>query len=682
MPNLPKNPLKVDLSQLNPAQREAVVSADGPLLVLAGAGTGKTRVVACRVAWLVARGVEPGAILAVTFTNRAAREMKRRIADMIPAAMAEPITVCTFHSFGARLLRLHIGRLGYAPNFDIANDAYVEGVVQSLLTELGLPANNPPTAVWKQCLSKAKASLLTPDEIAADDAGWPPGFERLYPRYIMRMKAMNVLDFDDLLSLVVRLWQEHPEVLEECRRQYRYLMVDEYQDTNHTQFVLTSLLAGAAANLCVVGDDDQSIYGWRGAAVGNILGFQDQFPKAKVVRLEQNYRSSNTILEAANQVIANNPRRHHKALWSRGGQGDKIMIVKAKNENEEAEFAASLVRERKAVRGGSLDQFAVLYRSNHLSRSLEDAFRRAGIDYCVVGAKSFCQRREVIDALSFLRLAANPRDDQSLLRVLNVPPRGIGDRSLGHLLELQRTLGGTLQELMVAGPFPQGLSAAAATAAGEFSRCLQEWRSRLRQPGGLAEKIRGYLREIGYLDGLARIYKPRQDAIRRRENVLELFNAAAELEDRRGSDATLGEFLELFTLRDDNDRVKGRLEGSVALMTVHAAKGLEFPVVIVIGMEHELFPHHNSLKEGGLEEERRLFYVAATRAREELYLTYAARRRVGGNESVRRVSPFVREIPVCHTIDTDVASAFKPASAETAAEYLTKMKEMFGAANN
>ncbi len=668
---------EIDLSDLNPGQRRAVETIEGPLLVLAGAGTGKTRVITYRVAWLIAQGIEPANILALTFTNKAAREMKERIGEMIPVSSAERVSACTFHSFGARLLRRHIYRLGYSSRFDIAGEAYTDGLVRTLLAELSLAGRNGESPqLYRRRISRAKTNLYTPAEIEEQSGLWPPGFAELYRRYSTRLKAMNVVDFDDLLVLVIHLWREFPAVLEACRRQYRYLLVDEYQDTNHAQFILTSLLAGERANLCVVGDDDQSIYGWRGAAVGNILEFQDSFPRARIVRLEQNYRSTNTILEAANQVIAQNSSRHVKALWSREGEGEKITVVKADDEKAEAKLAADLVRERCSARDGSLADFAVLYRSNHLSRSLEQAFRQAGLDYCLIGGQSFYQRKEIIDALSFLRLAWNPSDDQSLLRVLNVPPRGLGDKSIGYLRELQALSGQSLQELLTSPEFTARLTSGTRGAA-EFAECLRKYQKEFRGAGNLAGKIRAYLREIGYLDGLARMYKPREDALRRRENILELINSAADYDERYGSQAELGDFLETFALRDTGDQVERRPEGSVGLMTVHGAKGLEFPVVIVIGLEHELFPHRNSMKEGGIEEERRLFYVAATRAREELYLTHAAWRRVNGKPVSRRVSPFVKEVPPCYTVETDVENVFKPVSSEDAAAYLERMKQMF-----
>ncbi len=683
MRNLDKargNPPDIDLSDLNPAQREAVCSVDGPLLVLAGAGTGKTRVITCRVAWLIAQGVEPANILALTFTNKAAREMKERIAGMVAPQVAEQVLACTFHSFGARLLRRHISRLGYTESFDIADEYYCQDLIKMILGELSLRGKEGVSPErYKHEVSRAKNRLLNPADIDEKTTSWPLAFAEVYSRYLERMKAMNMVDFDDLLVLVVHLWRDFPSLLEACRKQYKYLLVDEYQDTNHTQFVMTSMLAGSRANLCVVGDDDQSIYGWRGAAVGNILDFQNHFPGARAIRLEQNYRSTTTILEAANHVIANNGKRHVKALWSQQGEGDKITVVRAENESKEAEFIADLIRERLAVRGGSLRDFAVLYRSNHLSRPLEQAMKQADLRYYLIGGRSFYQRKDILDALSFLQLVWNRFDDQSLLRVLNVPPRGIGGKAVERLLELRKLSGRPLQELLVEDEFVNTLSSAAGAAVRELADCIERYRRRFGQPGGMAEKIRAYLADIGYLDGLMRLYRDRKEAANRRENVLELINSAADYEERSGSASDLGGFLETFALRDQNDRVENAsaTDSGVGLMTVHAAKGLEFPVVIVAGMEADLFPHHNSLKEGGMEEERRLFYVAATRAREELYLTHTVKRRVQGTPRIQRPSLFLREIPVRHSIETDPENAFQAASSEEAADYMRKLKEMF-----
>ncbi len=671
---------KVDLGGLNPRQREAVSTVDGPLLVLAGAGTGKTRVVTSRIAWLIAGGIEPEAILAVTFTNKAALEMKERIGRMVPRELAQKVTACTFHSFGARLLRQHIGRLDYSPRFDIASDSYTDGVVRELLAELALNRDGQlPAAAWKSLISRAKSSLLAVGDVveSSDGGSWPLGFRELYRRYRGRMQSLNMLDFDDLLGLTVELWRRCPEILGACRERYRYLLVDEYQDTNHAQFALTSMLAGPRANLCVVGDDDQSIYGWRGAAVGHILEFKDHFPKAAVIRLEQNYRSTNTILEAANHVIANNAARHDKALWSQAGAGEKILVVKAADERDEARCLAELIRDRRATRAGSLADFAVLYRSNHLSRAVEEALRHARIDYCLVGGKSFYQRREILDAISMLRLVRNPRDDQSLLRVLNVPPRGIGEKSVERLRELQRIVGRPLSELLGIPEYQRELTAGAAQAVREFDGCLLHYRERFARGGGLADTVRAFLTDSGYLSGLARMYKPRADALKRRDNLLEFVNSAAEFEDRAAGRGGLEEFLESFALRDDSDRVQGRPDNSVNLMTVHAAKGLEFPVVMVIGLEQDLFPHYNSVREGGLDEERRLFYVAATRAREELILTYTSSRRINGAPSPRQISRFIREIPLRYTVEADSGNALRPAPAAEAADYLKNLKDQF-----
>ncbi len=666
-----------NLRGLNQEQRGAVETVVGPLLLLAGAGTGKTRVITYRVAYLISRGVAPGNILAVTFTNKAAREMKERLGALLNAEQARLVTAATFHSFCARILRAKIRLLGYSPQFQIAPEGYQTGLVKNVLGELGVTREGLNAQYCLNLISRAKSRLLLPADIPADGVDWPSELPAVYERYQQQMKNMDMVDFDDLLLLVVRLWREHPDVLAQHQEHYQYLLIDEYQDTNAVQFQLMFMLAAKHQNICAVGDDDQSIYGWRGADLGNILRFEEYFPKAKVIRLEQNYRSTTTILQAANAVIAHNQERHGKRLWSGKGTGEKILLVRAADELAEANFVAEFVRDRRAVRGGGYRQFAALYRSNHQSRLLEDAMRRARIPYRLIGSRSFYQRKEILDAVSFLCVMQNPKDNQSLLRIINVPPRGIGDKSIERLKQLHMISSVPLQKLMVAPEFLNDLPADTATRLRHLHSGIEKYRREAAACNNLAGMVRGFLEDVGYLEGLGRMYKPREDAIRRRENVFEFFNAIAEFEKRWGPNATLNNFLEQFMLLDDNDKVDGEEEDAVTLMTVHAAKGLEFPVLVVVGLEQGLFPHQQSMKEGGLEEERRLFYVAVTRAQEELALVHADKRRVLGETMTRRPSRFLEEIPEDLAVVCDTNSAMKPASAEVAAEFLARMKEMF-----
>jgi superfamily I DNA/RNA helicase len=489
---------------------------------------------------------------------------------------------------------------------------------------------------------------------------------------------MDMVDFDDLLLLTVQLWRRHPNVLKQHQEHYRYLLIDEYQDTNAAQFELMAMLAAAHLNICAVGDDDQSIYGWRGADVRNILRFEEHFPNATVIRLEQNYRSTNTILKAANAVIANNLTRHHKELWSARGEGRHITVVRADDEAAEARFVIDYLQDRQAERGTSYDDFAVLYRSNHQSRALENALREARIPYRLVGSRSFYERKEILDAVSFLRAAQNPKDDISTLRILNVPPRGVGDKAVARLKELRDITGLPIQELFSDESYMGSLPAATAGAIRDFHQVLRAYGQKLRQAGNLGETVREFFTDTGYIDGLGRMYKPREDALVRRENVFELLNHIAEYEARHAGHAGLRDFLEEFTLLDDSDKVDNEeAANAVTLLTVHAAKGLEFPVVFVVGMENGLFPHQQALEDRSIEEERRLFYVALTRAQDEVTLTYAGERRVRGEKMHRRPSPFLDEVPEESRIVTDPASALQPASAEDVADFLAEMRAMF-----
>ncbi len=671
-----------DIRTLNKPQVEAVRHKDGPLLILAGAGTGKTRVITCRIAWLISQGVPPEQILAVTFTNKASREMRERVGGMLGQETASRVTVGTFHSFGAGLLRKHIAKLGYSPKFAIASQSYQVGLVKEIMGEVGAVGEGFDSEKFQNRISLAKNALRTPDdEFEASAFPVDRKCAEVYGLYLRRMKMMDLLDFDDLLVLVLELWNRFPELLEKHRDQYRYLMVDEYQDTNPVQFQLVRALAGPRANLCVVGDDDQSIYGWRGATVDNILRFAENFDGAevRVIRLEQNYRSTNNILAAANHVIKNNPLRHGKKLWSGKEKGDPLLCVRVSDDEAEGKLVADIVRELQQTKKHPCHDMAVLYRSNHQSRIFELALRQAKIPYTIVGGKSFYERKEVLDGISLLQAAWNPRDDLALLRVLNVPPRGIGEKSVERLKELQRLSTLPLQQILGENEFLHDLPSAAAVAAvRDFRACLEKHHALFNEPGGLAGKVESLFRESGYLDGLLKLYKQRDEAMSRRENLLEFINAAAEFEAREGAGEGLGGFLQRFTLMDMNDKSEAvsKEDRGVTLMTVHAAKGLEFPAVIIVGLEHGLFPHEMAVDEGHTDEERRLFYVAITRAQKTLYLSHCERRKVRGTPQRRRPSEFLDELPAelldHHTPD----SVFKPASHEEAADAIARMKAM------
>jgi superfamily I DNA/RNA helicase len=669
----------VDISGLNPQQREGVLATEGPVLLLAGAGTGKTRVVTHRIAHLIAQGVEPQHILAVTFTNKAAREMRERVGALLGGKDAEAITIGTFHSFCLKILRRQIHLLGYSHHFSICGEGYQKGLIRTVMSELGLVGQGRDPGMWLGLISKAKSAMHGPEDVREYPWSFAGELAEVYEVYQRRLQQMDQVDFDDLLVLVHRLWAQYPDVLAKHQDLYRYVMVDEYQDTNSVQFQLVGTLAGKRANLCVVGDDDQSIYGWRGADVGNILEFDQQFPGAKVIRLEQNYRSTSTILDAANAVIANNSARHAKKLWSERDRGEEILCVRCDDEEDEAKFVAEYLGERSLNNRYRYGEMAVLFRSNHQSRALENALRQAKIPYTLVGSNSFYQRKEILDAVSLLQTVVNPRDDQSLLRVLNVPPRGIGDVSIQHLRDIGKMLGRPLQSLLNHEEFLARLSGPAEPASREFHRQLMQARQLFAEPGRLAKNVESFFELIGYMEGLGRMYKPREDALKRRDNVLEFINAVAEYERRNGPRSTLQDFLEAFALLDAQDKEDkdGKAEESVTLMTVHASKGLEFPLVMVVGLERGLFPHRMALEEGGIEEERRLFYVAVTRAQRELVLAHAEKRRTRGQVIRQRPSPFLDEVPDELMRLCTPRNALAPVSKDAGSKFLAEMMSMF-----
>ncbi|MBN2449033.1 MAG: UvrD-helicase domain-containing protein [Lentisphaeria bacterium] len=665
----------LSIHRLNPQQREAVDWGDGPLLLLAGAGTGKTRVIVARIVRLLSRGVAPESILAVTFTNKAAREMRDRVGELLDGGVAGRVTVATFHAFCCRLLREHIARLDYSPRFAIASDAYQSGLVRNIMAEMGYTGDDCDPGLWLALIGKAKSMLAEPEDVAA--MSWPRAEDvsRVYAEYTKRMRLMDQLDFDDLLLLTYRLWSRNPDLLEQHRNRYRYLLIDEYQDTNALQFHLMATLAGPRRNLCVVGDDDQSIYGWRGADLGNILEFETRFPDAKVIRLEQNYRSTTTILDAANAVIARNSERHPKRLWSTVAGGTPILVVRTADEEAEAAFIAEFIEERRLRTHATWEHCAILFRANAQSRAIEGALRARRIPYTMVGSNSFYQRKEILDALSFLQVLANPRDDMSLLRILNVPPRGIGAATIERLRASARVLHRPVYEVLAGGAVLSDAAPETRQAASRLLDCFERHRRGIDSANALASRMETFLREVGYLDGLARMYKPREDALERRDNVLAFLAGMAEFAARNPL-AGLREFLEARSLLDANDREEGsdRHARGVTLMTVHASKGLEFPLVLVAGLERGLFPHLRAMEDRTEAEERRLFYVAMTRARRELVLTHAEKRRRGARVTRQRPSGFLDDIPAELARFTTPEGVLTPVSADMAAAFIARMK--------
>ena len=633
------------LSCLNPEQAAAAGTINGPVLVLAGAGTGKTRVITYRIAYMLRAGIPPEQILGMTFTNKAAREMRERLASLVDAAVARRVTLGTFHSFCIRILRREIAKLGYLPAFTIADDSDQQGLLKQAAGALGCAQGEFPLSTVQAMISGWKNRLIQPEEARRSaDTTFESVAAQIYEEYQLLLEMQNSLDFDDMLMLVYRLFTEHPDVLERYRDHYRYLLIDEYQDTNAAQFTIVKQLAGDRRNLCVVGDDDQSIYSWRGADISNILGFPEQFPGAKVVKLEQNYRSTARILNAANAVIGLNEKRHEKRLWSDLGEGEPVRVVTLEIGEAEAEFICNMIQQLKEQQPElNYRDFAILYRSNHLSRQLEQTLRRQGGPYRLVGGQEFFTRREIKDAVAYLKLLVNPRDDQSLLRILGTPPRGLAQKAVDALKLHRKTKHRAMFELLGEEEFRKELTPKAAEAAAEFAAVCGKYRKEFEEPGNLAGKITAYLREIGYTDGLQRIYKDLKDAMKRRENLDEFINAIAQYETRQAEPATLLAYLENLALLEENDRVEEDSPDAdaVTLTTVHASKGLEFPVVFVIAMERNIFPHERALEEGSADEELRLFYVAITRARRQLYLLRAKERMQRGISKPALPSPFL-----------------------------------------
>ncbi|MBE6390720.1 MAG: ATP-dependent DNA helicase Rep [Lentisphaerae bacterium] len=653
------------LDSLNPAQASAAGTHQGPVLVLAGAGTGKTRVITFRIACMLADGILPEQILGLTFTNKAAREMRERLAQLVDEKVAKAVTLGTFHSFCISILRKHIGKLGFIGGFTVADESDQQGIFKQALGECGCNYEGFPAAKSFAIISNWKNHLKTPEAaLAAAGNDFEATVGHVYEKYRDLMETQNLIDFDDMLLLVWRLFTEHPEVLESYKQRFQYLLVDEYQDTNAAQFALVKMLAGEKCNLCVVGDDDQSIYSWRGADVGNILDFPKIFPGTKVVKLEQNYRSQPAILHAANAIIGTGSRRHDKKLWSDFAPGGKPKISILDRDDTEASFIADLIAARKAERPElAYKDFAILYRSNQLSRQLEQSLRQAGIPYRLVGGQQFYARREIKDAVAYLKLLCNPRDDQSVLRILAAPPRGIGPKAVTELKRRRAEQHIPMLTSLQDETFISTLSAKAKNELRSMLDAFAHARKEFATPGGLTGKVIKFLDEVGYSMGLQKIYKDIKDTEKRRDNVNEFINAIAQFENKQEEPPTLGSYLESFALLEENDKVEENPENddAVTLSTIHASKGLEYPVVFLVAMERNIFPHERALEENGYEEELRLFYVAVTRAKQELYLTRTRSRMNRGVVRPALPSPFLELLNDNVAEKVDAESLVKPA---------------------
>jgi ATP-dependent DNA helicase UvrD/PcrA len=626
------------LDQLNPAQLDAATHTEGPLLILAGAGSGKTRVLTHRVSYLLDEGfAAPEEILAITFTNKAANEMKERVALLV-GPESRKMWVSTFHAFCARILRVHAEKLGYRREFTIYDSGDQVRLVRRCIVELGKdPKRFNPRSFHAQ-ISTAKNLLLDASDYLRQTAGFmAENVAEVYDLYQKRLYENNAMDFDDLIMQTVALLEIFPEVRERYQRRFKYIHVDEYQDTNHAQYRLVNVLAAAHRNLCVVGDDDQSVYSFRGADIRNILDFERDYPEAKVVRLEQNYRSTQTILDAANAVVANNASRKAKELWTAGEEGERIRQFTAADDYAEARFVVSEVL-RLVEAGASLRDVAVFYRTNAQSRTLEDVLVREGVPYQIVGGVRFYERAEVKDIMAYLSVISNENDSVSLERIINVPKRGLGATSVARLSEYAQRNGISLYKTLAEAD-EAGLTGKALRACSQVRGLFEGWRVAAREVPP-SEMVEAVLDESGYKAELES--ENTVEAESRLENLAELVNAAAEYE-RIEPAATLDGFLQEQALFSESDRLTG--EGRVTLMTLHNAKGLEYDHVFVVGMEEGTFPHARSMDEQNLEEERRLCYVGITRARKTLTLSYARVRSTYGEREYQMPSRFLSEIP-------------------------------------
>ena len=629
----------MDLSALNPMQQKAAESLQGPVLILAGAGSGKTRTLTYRIANLMDHGVQPWHILALTFTNKAAKEMRERVERLV-GENAQDMWLGTFHSVCVRILRRDIEKLGYKRSFTIYDDDDQLRVIKDGLKALNLDENRSQPKEMRARISSAKNKMLTPDEWFHDSLKdyQAQQFHNLYTYYEDRLRAANALDFDDLLLRTLQLFVDHPPVLDYYRQRFQYVLVDEYQDTNAAQYHFVRLLTEQSRNLCVVGDDDQSIYGWRGADIRNILDFEKDYPDAQVIKLEQNYRSTANILDAANQVIAHNVGRKEKALWTDAGEGEKIHLYSAGDEREEAAWLCERIK--RLQRGGvPYAEIAVLYRNHSLSRVIEEMLTRAGIPYKVFGGTRFYDRKEVRDALAYLRVIVNPADDVSLVRIINTPKRSIGDATVATLQEYAKQE--DLPLFSVLSDPPETLSSRPRKCIGEFALLLMKLTA-LKETLPLSELVTTMLEETGLkaqfdLEG-------NEEAQARLENLMEFAAAAKEFE-LQSEEKTLEAFLENVSLVTDLDGQEAAPQ-YVTLMTLHSAKGLEYDAVFMTGMEEGIFPSMRSqMDESRMEEERRLCYVGMTRAKKNLFLSFARKRMIYNQSTHNPPSVFLQEIP-------------------------------------
>jgi DNA helicase II / ATP-dependent DNA helicase PcrA len=634
------------IASLNQRQKEAVMQTEGPLLILAGAGSGKTRVITMRTAYLLHIGVPSSSVLAVTFTNKAAREMRDRVSSMLKAGGNKRPVVSTFHSLCLNILRREIDNLGYRKDFTIYDTSDQLSLLKGILSDIQFYDKSFKMQNVLEAISRSKndftssAYTSAPGSIKIDEIP-----DMLYPKYNESLKSLNAVDFDDLLLLTLRLFREHPAILEKYRNRFRYIMVDEYQDTNRVQYDFIKLLAGERKNLCVVGDDDQSIYGWRGANLGNILDFEKDFPGTVVVRLEQNYRSFGNILEAANGVIKNNKKRMEKSLWTERGAGPKINVLTASDGDEEAEWAAKKISTLRLEKGLNYEDFAVIYRANLFSRQFEEAMRRQRIPYSVVGGTSYFEHKEIKDLAAFLKIIANPLDGLSLLRAANTPKRGLGPGTLEKISAFAQGNSISLIEAFSRAAEIEGLGKKPIDSAQELSKLIYKYRSLFSQNREMGKHLKDLIEEIEYRDYIYSLYKTPEASAMRLQNIDGFIHSLSYYEKEEETPSLHG-FLETLALTDLMKEKEEKKISGVTLISFHSSKGLEFPVVFIVGAEEDILPHKKSMSgTEGLEEERRLFYVGLTRAMKELYITNCDRRLKYGKETPSVPSRFLDEIP-------------------------------------
>jgi DNA helicase II / ATP-dependent DNA helicase PcrA len=649
------------LNGMNPEQAEAVKATEGPLLIMAGAGSGKTRVLTHRIAFLmVEKGVNPYNILAITFTNKAAREMKDRIHNILGGA-SDNIWISTFHSMCVRILRRDIDRIGMNRNFTILDSTDQQSVIKAILKEKNIdPKKFDPRSLLGS-ISSAKNELTTPEELSKQVGGYyDQVVSDVYTEYQKRLRKNQALDFDDLIMTTIQLFQRVPEVLEFYQRKFQYIHVDEYQDTNRAQYMLVKLLASRFQNLCVVGDSDQSIYRWRGADIANILSFEKDYPRATVIFLEQNYRSTKRILQAANEVIQKNSNRKPKNLWTENHDGEKISYFRADTEQTEAQFVTGKIKEMTESGKRKYSDFAILYRTNAQSRVMEEVLLKSNIEYSIVGGIKFYDRKEIKDILAYLRLISNPDDDISLIRVINVPKRGVGATSVDKIARYAQDHDISMFRALEEADFI-GLSPKITKAVIEFKEMVKGYTA-MQEYLSVTELVEEILEKSGYIDMLKA--EKSIESQSRLENLDEFLSVTKSFE-QSNDDKSLVAFLTDLALVADIDKLDedDQPKDSVILMTLHAAKGLEFPIVFLMGMEEGVFPHSRSLmEEEEMEEERRLAYVGITRAEEQLYLTNAQMRTLFGQTKMNPVSRFIQEIPaeLLDDVMAEKKSAFTP----------------------